>query len=57
MASNPLRPGITLGSSVQEHFGLWSMYRFHIEAPVRFNTSLRVSIEHGHANDYSSVAY
>lgn len=52
--------GITLGSSVQEHFGLWSMYRFHIEDPVRF-TSLKVSIEHGHANDqgddYSSVAY
>jgi hypothetical protein len=31
--------GITLGSSVQEHFGLWSMYRFHIEDPVRFTTS------------------
>lgn len=30
-------------------------------SPVRFNTSLKVSIEHGHANDkgndYSSVAY
>jgi hypothetical protein len=37
------------------------MYRFHIEDPVRFTTSLKVSIEHGHANDqgndYSSVAY
>ena len=53
--------GISLASSVQEHFGLWSMYRFHIEDPVRFTTSLKVSIEHGHANDqgndYSSVAY
>jgi hypothetical protein len=53
--------GITLGSSPQEHFGLWSMYRFHLEDPVRFERSLRVSIEHGHANDqgndYSSVAY
>ncbi|HZK05289.1 MAG TPA: glycoside hydrolase family 172 protein [Actinomycetaceae bacterium] len=53
--------GITLGASPQEHFGLWSMYRFHIEDPVRFSKSLRVSIEHGHANDqgndYSSVAY
>ncbi len=53
--------GITLGSSVQEHFGLWSMYRFHIEDPVRFQRSIRVTIEHGHANDqgndYSSVAY
>lgn len=53
--------GITLGASPQEHFGLWSMYRWHIEDPVRFQKSLRVSIEHGHANDqgndYSSVAY
>ncbi|MDN5569889.1 MAG: DUF2961 domain-containing protein [Propionibacteriaceae bacterium] len=53
--------GISLASSPQEHFGLWSMYRFHIEDPVRFETSLRFSIEHGHANDqgndYSSVAY
>jgi Protein of unknown function (DUF2961) len=53
--------GITLGSSPQEHFGLWSVYRFHLEDPVRFARSLRVSIEHGHANnqsnDYSSVAY
>lgn len=53
--------GITLASSVQEHFGLWSMYRFHIEDPIRFSKSIRVTIEHGHANDqgndYSSVAY
>jgi len=47
--------------SPQEHLGLWSVYRFHLEDPVRFEKSLRVSIEHGHANDqsndYSSVAY
>lgn len=53
--------GITLGSSAQEHFGLWTMYRWHIEDPVRFEESIVVSIEHGHANgqgnDYSSVAY
>lgn len=53
--------GISLGSSPQEHAGLWSMYRFHLEDPVRFQKSLKVSIEHGHANDqgndYSSVAY
>lgn len=53
--------GISLASSPQEHFGLWSMYRFHIEDPVRFSSSIRVTIEHGHANDqgndYSSVAY
>ncbi|MCH7904313.1 MAG: DUF2961 domain-containing protein [Armatimonadetes bacterium] len=36
-------------------------YRFHIEDPVRFRSSLRASIEHGHANcltlGLSSVAY
>jgi len=34
---------------------------FHIEDPIRFNKSIRATIEHGHANDqandYSSVAY
>jgi hypothetical protein len=38
-----------------------SMYRFHIEDPVRFRKSIRVSVEHGHANklsnDFSSTAY
>ncbi|MCK6555572.1 DUF2961 domain-containing protein [Candidatus Binatia bacterium] len=38
-----------------------SMYRFHIEDPVRFERSIRVTIETGHnnalANDYSSTAY
>jgi hypothetical protein len=41
--------------------GKWTMYRFHIEDPVMFQKSLRVTIEAGHANvhadDYSSVAY
>src|SRR5579871_285971 len=36
-------------------------YRFHIEDPVIFTRSLKVTIEHGHANlqnnDYSSTAY
>lgn len=53
--------GISLGSDVQEHFGKWSLYRFHIEDPIRFTKSIKVTIEHGHANDqgndYSSVAY
>lgn len=53
--------GISLASSPQEHFGLWSMYRFHLEDPIRFSESIRFTIEHGHANDqgndYSSVAY
>ena len=38
-----------------------SMYRFHIEDPIMFQESIRVTIEHGHANDmahdYSSTAY
>jgi hypothetical protein len=38
-----------------------SLYRFHVEDPVTFTTSIRVTIEHGHANrrsdDLSSVAY
>lgn len=41
--------------------GQISVYRFHIEDPVVFQRSVRVTIEHGHANkrsdDLSSVAY
>lgn len=45
-----------------EHYtGFISWYRWHLPDPVRFNRSIRISIEHGHANrrsdDYSSVAY
>ncbi|WP_201305313.1 DUF2961 domain-containing protein [Paenibacillus puerhi] len=25
----------------------WSLYRFHIEDPVRFKKSIKVTIEHG----------
>ena len=41
--------------------GKHSMYRFHIEDPIHFDKSIKVTIEHGHnnklANDYSSTAY
>ena len=41
--------------------GKASLYRFHIEDPVHFRESIRVTIEHGHANrrsdDVSSTAY
>jgi hypothetical protein len=41
--------------------GKISVYRFHIEDPIHFKKSIRVTIEHGHANhrsdDYSSTAY
>jgi len=38
-----------------------TVYRFHIPDPIPFKKSIRVTIEHGHANDrsdfFSSVAY
>lgn len=41
--------------------GKISCYRFHIEDPICFRKSIRVTIEHGHANrrsdDLSSTAY
>lgn len=41
--------------------GKQSVYRYHIEDPIHFRESIRVTIEHGHANnlsnDYSSTAY
>ncbi|MEJ5169391.1 MAG: glycoside hydrolase family 172 protein [Fimbriimonadales bacterium] len=55
--------GITLYSGTPDWpwKGKNSMYRFHIEDPVRFHKSIRVSIEHGSSNklsnDYSSTAY
>jgi len=42
-------------------WGKVCVYRYHIMDPVPFRKNIRVSIEHGHANnrsdDYSSVAY
>ncbi len=55
--------GITVysGSEAWPWGGKNSMYRFHVEDPIAFERSIRVSIETGHdnalANDYSSVAY
>lgn len=41
--------------------GKQSIYRYHVEDPLRFRKRILVSIEHGHANklsnDYSSTAY
>lgn len=38
-----------------------TVFRFHLPDPIPFSKSIRVTIEHGHANDrsdyYSSVAY
>ncbi len=55
--------GITINSGNPDWRwkGKNAMYRFHIEDPVRFRKSIRVSIEHGHGNkltnDFSSTAY
>jgi hypothetical protein len=55
--------GITVysGNDAWPWGGKNSMYRFHIEDPIRFDRSIRVTIETGHdnalANDYSSTAY
>ena len=51
-------------SELQEGFNEWGkvcVYRYHILDPIPFTKNIRVSIEHGHANDrnddWSSVAY
>lgn len=42
-------------------YGINGMYRFLINDPIRFQKSIRVTVEHGHANDlantYASVAF
>lgn len=53
--------GISLAGSTHDWTGDWSVYRFHLESPVTFQKSIRVTIEHGHDNnrydDWSSVGY
>lgn len=45
----------------RDYLGKVSMYRFFVTDPIRFQKSIRVTIEHGHANnmanDYSSCAF
>ena len=52
--------GLTLPGGYN-YSGCISWYRWHLLDPVRFSRSIRVSIEHGHANrrsdDFSSTAY
>ncbi len=42
-------------------WGTNGMYRFHLSDPIRFKKSIKLTIEHGHANnmsnEYSSVAF
>jgi len=55
--------GIILYSGSEEWRwkGKNTVYRNHVEDPIRLRTSFRISIEHGHANklsnDYTSTAY
>jgi len=37
-----------------DYSGKQSMFRFHVQDPVRFQKSIRVTVEHGHANDYEN---
>jgi hypothetical protein len=41
--------------------GRYNLYRWHVESPITFENSIRVTIEHGHANhrsdDFYSVGY
>jgi len=52
--------GITMGGG-PNWSGKISAYRFHIEDPIMFDKSIKVTIEHGHNNhrsdDYSSTVY
>jgi hypothetical protein len=51
---NPVNGGDDRGAE-------WMLYRFHLESPIPFRRSFKMTIEHGHANhrsdNYYSVAY
>lgn len=47
---NPLNGGDDRGAQ-------WMVYRFHSESPVVFNKSIKMTIEHGHANHRSDNYY
>ena len=52
--------GIILGGG-HNYSGKHTYYRYHVEDPIVFEQSIKVTIEHGHNNhrndDYSSTAY
>jgi len=47
---NPVNGGDNRGAE-------WMVYRFHAESPINFNKSIKVTIEHGHANHRSDNFY
>lgn len=63
LSSTPYH-GVTVAGELHGkaiYSGKWTMFRFHIEDPVQFEKSIRVTIESGHANahanDLASTAY
>jgi hypothetical protein len=54
--------GVSYHNGIHNHYNeRITVYRYHVADPILFTKSLRVSIEHGHANDrfddYASTAY
>lgn len=44
------------GYDPRDH-GRWCLYRWHLDAPIAFRESLRVTIEHGHDNRFTLAPY
>lgn len=59
--SSAMRFGVAFSENPFQEKGLYSVYRFHLEDAVTFTKSIKVTIEHGHANsqsdDFQSIAY
>ncbi len=55
------REGAPLIVNAQKIGGRYCLYRWHTESPIAFEKSIRVTMEHGHANhradDFFTVAY
>jgi hypothetical protein len=49
--------GAPLIQSAEKIGGRYCLYRFHGDNPVTFNTYLKHTIEHGHANDRADNFY
>jgi len=49
--------GVSLAGDMIDTAGQWSLYRFHLEDPIHFRERIRVTIEHGNANNQSNDAY
>lgn len=39
----------------EDFFGAVSMYRFYVADPIHFQNSIRMTLEHGHANNFASA--